>query len=250
MDLSAFLADVPEPLRTPRLEAVYRLAHAEAGTVPAGRREPGYRFHHGHRVARLALALWETPEVRRARQAAAAPPAVDGVPLEELVWAGALLHDVAKRDVGDDRGGDHAAAGRELVHRRLAGVYGPEACRLVGEIVFRHNKRDGPDDPVWVRVVQDADLLDHFGIMDLWLGAYYHAACGQGLTEFLAYAEGERARSWWEYARRHVRFETARRELERRMATGGAALAQLRREARGQLLILQEAGETPWPSTP
>lgn len=238
LSLDAVLAEVPPALRGPRLEAVYRLAHAAAGTRPAGRREPGYRFYHGHRVARLARTLWDMPDVRRAREAARLPGALDGVPLEELVWAGALIHDVAKDDVGPEQGADHAAAGSAWARRELAGVYGPEALELVAAIVLRHNRRGGPDDAVPVRVVQDADLLDHFGITELWLGAYYCAASGQGLADYLAFVDGERGRSWWRYAAEHVHFASARRELELRMRLAREAIEHLRREHEGRFLTM------------
>lgn len=242
MSLEALWDEVPPDLRGERLHAAYRLAWQVAGTRPAGRREPGYRFHHGHRVARLARALWEQPDVAAARQAEGTPAAVAGIPVEELVWAGALLHDVAKDDAAADEGGDHAARGRDVVVRALAGTYPPDALALLAAIVFRHNKRGAPGDPVPVRVVQDADLLDHFGITEIWLGAYWSAAAGQGLADYLAFVDGERGRAWWRYAADHVHFPSARRELEARMRLAREAIAHLRREARGELLTLTDGG--------
>lgn len=234
------MAEVPPALRSPRLQAVYRLAWAAMGSRPAGRREPGYRFYHGHRVARIALRLWEVEGLRASRPAALhGPEGGEGGPVGvgELIWVGALLHDVGKEDAGPDHGGDHAERGRAFVHEHLSALYGGPALALIGDIVLRHNKRGDPAEAPEVAVVQDADLIDHFGVMEVWLGAYWMAAGGGTLYDYLEYCEGERARSWWEYAVRHVRFETARRELALRMARARAAIADLRREAAAGLYI-------------
>lgn len=227
-DLDRWLDQVPPEVRSPRLEAVYRLAWATMGARPAGRREPGYRFYHGHRVARLALRLWE--EEGRTQAEAREPL---GVPREEAIWVGALLHDVGKEGAGPDRGGDHAERGLLFVRHHLGAWYPEPALQLIGQIVYRHNKRGDPSDPPEVVVVQDADLLDHFGLMGLWLDAYWMAAEGRTLYDLLRYRRSEEARSWREYAQQHVRLAAARRELALRLAREEEALRALLREGEG-----------------
>ncbi len=203
-----------------------------ARSRPPGR-EPGYRYTHGLRVAALAEALARAEEVRRLYRPDAADLAI--------LRAGAVLHDVAREDVGREDPADHALRGAELARGGLAGVFPPAALDRVCAIIARHNRRRrrpvavGQPDPVEVQLVQDADLVDHFGAMEVWLAAYRSAEHREGLEDFLAYFGGGNARRWRSYALEHANFEPTRRALRERIAFADRFARRLRAEADGLL---------------
>ena len=61
----------------------------------------------------------------------------------------------------------------------------------MAEACYLHNKRHMPA-PVEAQVVQDADLLDHFGAQEVWLSAYYSGGRDEAFADSLAYLSGGR----------------------------------------------------------
>lgn len=224
--LDALLDDLPPDFDRRAFASVY----ADAASVAAGHgtrdREPAYRLRHGHRVARLGLALLSEPDVVAERP---------GPHARLVVWLAGLLHDLFKEDLGADPPGvDHAARAREYAASRLPAFFDAAMVEGVAEAVFLHNKRDLPAAPE-ARVVQDADLMDHFGVQEVWLAAYVSGARAQTLEECLAYLTGERNRAWRRYALEHVHFPSARRALVERLRCADAIIRCLRAEADGRL---------------
>ncbi len=51
-----------------------------------------------------------------------------------------------------------------------------EKLMEIAEIIRCHNLRSSNEDwPKHIRIVQDADMLDHMGTMDVWLNFVYQA---------------------------------------------------------------------------
>ena len=225
-DLTALLADLPADFDRSAFAAVYAEAVALATSARTPGREPAYRLLHGHRVARLGLQLLDEPDV------AAAGPAEGARP---VVWLAGLLHDLFKEGLGADAPGtDHAAASRDWAARHLPPLFGADTAQRVAEACWLHNKRQLPA-PVEARVLQDADLLDHFGAQEVWLAAYFSASRGQGLAACLAYLTGEVNGRWRRYALDHVHFDSARAALVERLRYADALIARLQAEAEGRL---------------
>lgn len=240
------MTDRREPGYDPRLAAAQQLARDVMGPGPPltrrptrqgagpGGREPGYRYAHGLRVARLAVALADAEGIRPG-------PGYDPV----LTQVGALLHDVGKALAAP---GDHADAGAAWCREHLGTWFAPAEVERIAAIVARHNKREParapgsdtaahppPAAPPEVRLVQDADLLDHFGAMEIWLGAYAAASARETLEEALAVFTGPDGAGWRRYALTHAAYPTTRRLLEERVAYADRFLARLAAEAAGRL---------------
>ncbi|MFW5896937.1 MAG: HD domain-containing protein [Bacillota bacterium] len=167
--------------------------------------EPGHRLRHGLRTADIATWLAHT-EALAGR--------IDPLSLR----AACLFHDLGK--IRDDAGGDHAAVGAERALSLLAGKTTPEQLDTIYQSIYWHNKRDeSPSElPEEARLLQDADLIDHFGATEIWLIGYRVAARRGTAGDFLR--EYREAASWRRYALCSLNYPSSRREMRRRMCIG------------------------------
>ncbi len=173
--------------------------------------EPGYRLHHGERSERLSMQIADAEKL-----------VVD----REIVALGALMHDLGKSSCLP--GESHAVRGAKMVREIFADLMTPDELVQVAEIVEHHYERpngkwyDGKEKPSWnheILIIQDADVLDHFGIPGIWLSL--HWAVHKKLSPARAQQEwfdSEHRETWRQEARRSLNFDTSRRMLERRLA--------------------------------
>jgi uncharacterized protein len=134
-------------------------------------REPGWLFYHGLRTAGIAEELCRFMKMDIDR---------------DVLFAGALFHDIGK---GSEQ---HSVKGAEITRSLLVDHCSGEDLARICEIVQLHNQRNGsaghsPE----VRVVQDADLLDHVGPMGPWLAFYWSGTHGENIQDHLGFMTGE-----------------------------------------------------------
>lgn len=192
------------------IEQIEAVAQAEmASRQDHGFREPGWILYHGRRTGKIALHLAE----RLAKD----------VDRDGLYVAG-LFHDVGK---GSQRHNDVGAARtREL----LGDLVPAETLNAVCETIRVHNQRKAaPDYSDITKLVQDADLLDHVGHIDVWMALYYSGSQGQSIHDHLAWFTGEECRDFREYMRTHVNFDLTRQMLDQRIESADRFLTELHR---------------------
>ncbi|MBS3820989.1 MAG: HD domain-containing protein [Planctomycetes bacterium] len=179
-------------------------------------REAGFVFRHGQAVAKLAVHLArridETLDVS-----------------DDVLFCGGLFHDCAKG------GPKHAAAGADRAGELLAGQLSPQDVDAVAHLVAHHNDRGNREHDVAVRILQDADVLDHFGAQNIWLAIYFAAAHDRDLRDTTAFYRHEQADGYHAGARASLNFEVSRREFDRRVAITDAFYAELDHENAGGL---------------
>ena len=161
-------------------------------------REPGWILHHGRRVGRIAAHL--ARELR--------------LPCHpDLLYAAGLFHDIAK---GRER---HNEAGAELTGRLLADLLTATELADVTEAIRLHNQRGRDGDlPDAVRLIQDADVLDHAGFVEVWLTFYWHGHHGETFADHEAWLAGQEYARHHAYMAAHLNYEASRRLLARRQA--------------------------------
>ena len=159
-------------------------------------REPGWLYHHGCRVGKLACWL--------ADQIAAA---VD----RETLYAGALLHDVGK---GRD---PHNETGAALTHTLLTPFVPPADVETICTLVRHHNLRGNPQDSPAVKLVQDADILDHVGPVGTWLAFYWSGAQHETFDQHAAFILGAENAAYRAKLRSLLNFDSARTAFDRRI---------------------------------
>ncbi len=133
-------------------------------------RETGHVYYHGNRVMRGVM------ELRSAYTADASH--------DELLRAAALFHDCGKALE------PHDVSGAALVGEFLKDECTPDELREIRRLVLGHDRRDGKAD-MWLALLQDADLLDHYGSMETWLNFLYSAYHDRPLSMSLEFYRNE-----------------------------------------------------------
>lgn len=148
------------------ISEIFEHAQTLMGTAPEVPMEPGYRFFHGMRVASIAVELNEKLNLHED---------------ERVLKIGGLLHDVAK-SVDPEDNANHGPAGAEIVAREFARFVDADALARVCDIVRNHYRRPkskwfaGAEKPTFsndVLLIQDADILDHFGTEGIRVKLYW-----------------------------------------------------------------------------
>lgn len=135
-------------------------------------REVGYIFDHGQRVGEIALQLRKLIFPNE--------PENDAV-----ILVGSWFHDLGK---GIE---PHWEYGALLVNEALKGYCSPQELKQIAEIVGGHTLRKQKPFPAYVKLVQDSDILDHFGTQEIWLNFTHAARSGGGLSDSLSFYENE-----------------------------------------------------------
>jgi len=119
-------------------------------------RETGFIYYHGVRVAKLVINLRKL-----------VLPEDDSN--DEVLQAAAYFHDVAK---GIE---PHSKYGAVLVKEILGDLCTQEELAQIAALIESHASRKKRPYNNYEMLLQDADLLDHFGTMELWMNFYYYA---------------------------------------------------------------------------
>ena len=136
-------------------------------------RETGAVYYHGLRVSRGVT------ELRKMLTE-------DGG-WDERLRAAALFHDIGKGFPRHARMG--AVLARELLKEEMTAQELEDVCGL---IAAHQDRRPGSDVySFWQKLLQDADLLDHYGAQGLWLCCYYSACHDDEMKELVKFYEGE-----------------------------------------------------------
>jgi uncharacterized protein len=156
-------------------ERIERIAQENMAQHRFGAREPGYILYHGRRTAQIAFELADLTGNAINR---------------DLLYVGAWFHDIG-------RGAEaHNEAGARMVRALLDGVCAPDELDAIADLVLKHCLRENPAYGLEVKLLQDADLLDHIGPIALWRALYWSATHEETIGDALrSYHSEERARS-------------------------------------------------------
>lgn len=169
-------------------------------------RERGFIYYHCSRVASMSLQLRKRLFPERTGH-------------DDCIYAGALFHDVTK---GIE---PHHETGAHMVRQLLKEACSESELELVSEIVFLHNRRKVEDQPYYAKIVQDADILDHFGSLNIWLKFQYSAAQEENVFDAIQLWESDEHKHYIEESRDALNFELSRQlfdqkiEFEKRFQT-------------------------------
>jgi len=203
------------------IEAIRARASEMMAKTPEVPCEPGYRLNHGRRTEILSLEIADAEKL-----------SVDRDPLA----MGALLHDIGKDSCV--KGESHAECGAHILRDKFADLMSPDEIFNVAEIIAHHYERpnskwyEGKEKPVWnleILLVQDADVLDHFGTPGIWLSMHWAVYKNFGPAESVEqWFSSDFMCAWRQEARRSLNFRTSRRLLELRIAEMDAFFRRLK----------------------
>lgn len=175
-------------------------------------REPGWMLYHGARTGRIAVRLAGLTE--------------SDVDRDALYVAG-LFHDVAKEEKC------HNEAGARRTRQLLAEHVPAATLAVICEGVRLHNQRkaDGLSD--FAKLIQDADSIDHVGLIDVWLSFYWSGFHGETIDDHAAWIDGDERRRYREYMRTHLHFDASRAMFDERLRLADRFFSDFRQEYLG-----------------
>lgn len=155
------------------LEQIKQQAFEHLGRRKAHKhRETGFIYYHGERTAKLVINLRKLI-------------APEDSSMDDVLMAAAYFHDVSKGIEPHGRYG--AILTRELLQDLCTCEELDKICRLIAV----HGARKQEQYNVYEMLLQDADLLDHFGTIELWMNFYYFASEDQHMDLSIEYYKTE-----------------------------------------------------------
>ena len=183
-------------------------------------REVGAAYFHGKRTGKSAVALRKKlfPE--------------DGS-MDDILLCAGMFHDMCK---GLEPHSDNAAF---LCRKVLAEELTEEELDAVCRLIHQHDKRHPGTEinTVWERILQDADVLDHYGSQGLWMSTTYYAYCGQREMAAL----GEFYFKEWDpqcaMDRAKLNFNLSIQLFDEKIAFESSVIRRMLREAEGEYML-------------
>lgn len=151
------------------LIAIKKLAYEQLGNKNSHHwKEKGNKYYHGERVATLVLSLRKM-----------VLPSDESH--DEILTVAAWFHDIMN---GND---DHAIKGakkaREVLHNYCTEEEMDAICDIISVHDDRYTGRHKYSD--YIKLHQDADLLDHFGTFDIWMSFIYSIHHGKTMKDVM-----------------------------------------------------------------
>ena len=166
---------------------------------PIETRERGYILNHGIRTAKIAMSLLDSI------------PSSDVQP--DILFAAAVFHDIGK---GNE---PHNESGAAMAEELLYGQCLPDEIAAITQIILDHNQRHrAMECSLAARIQQDADIIDHFGTICVWLGFHWNAVKDESPAESLKYFRGKEHREWTTWARGALNFDQSLKIFDGRLA--------------------------------
>jgi len=179
-------------------------------------RETGYLLHHGQRTAEIALHLCEHLDEQ-------------GEIDRDILYAAGLFHDIGK---GIE---PHAETGAALARMLLADACTPGECGQIAALIQQHNKRGQVQVPLAAGILQDADILDHFGAQAVWLCFLFNGFTEKGPQAALGYYESEENARYQQRSRLGLNFDYSREVFDNRLTVEQSFFTRFRDEVDGAL---------------
>jgi len=181
-------------------------------------REKGFIYYHCQRVAKMALNLRR--EMFPNDQL-----------MDEIIYVGALFHDITK---GIE---PHHKTGATLVKLMLKDECSQDELVKVAEIIEYHNARNTIDLPYYIKIVQDADILDHFGSLEIWLKFLYSAHTEENVFDAIRLWESEEHKKYLEASRSALNYELSREIFDRKLKFHTDFQNQFKLEVNGEIFF-------------
>lgn len=179
-------------------------------------REQGYVYYHGQRVGQIALQLRELVFPHETKH-------------DEVILVGSWFHDLGK---GIE---PHWEYGAVLVEAVLEDYCSEGELAKIKEIVAGHTLRKEKKYPFYVQLVQDADILDHFGTQDIWLNFTRCGYTGKGMDDSLDFYE-EIYDTRMKTIRRLLNFEVSMEAFDEKDRFLHDFIRRFRKEGKGELI--------------
>ncbi len=148
-------------------------------------REIGGIYYHGQRCANVAVRLREHILPNDCTH-------------DDILRAAGYFHDCAK---GIE---PHAQYGALIAKEAIKNLVNENELEAICDIIAKHadRKKENADNNQYVEIFQDADLIEHFGIYEIWMSFQYYAHTNGSILDAIRF-----------YEENHVNHAAANRKL-------------------------------------
>ena len=183
-------------------------------------REVGAAYFHGKRTGKGAVEL-------RKRLF----PEDDS--MDEILLCAGMFHDMCK---GLEPHSDNAAfLCRKVLAEELTAEEMEQVCRLIAA----HDKRHPGTDvnTVWEQLLQDADILDHYGSQGIWMSNTYYVYHGQREMAALGEFYFDEWDKQCQMDRVKLNFDLSKQIFDEKVAFEASVIRRMLQEADGKYMI-------------
>ncbi len=180
------------------IEDIKKMAFRKMGSrKEQSAREPGWLYYHGIRTANISLKLNKSLKAN-----------VD----KFIIYSGAIFHDIGK---GED---PHNETGANMIKDLLNKKIEDIKLDRITAIIKYHCQRNLSDQlQIEQKIVQDADLLDHVGIIVPWLAFYWSGTYNETIHQHLAFKKSEENHKYRGGMRKRLNFDVSIRIFDERI---------------------------------
>ena len=191
------------------LNKVEKIAHDSlAARKEHKSREPGWLYYHGLRTAKIAVWLCDQLKADADR---------------EVIYSASLFHDIGKGYK------PHNEIGAIITWQLLEPLCTTDELEAVCETIRLHNLRGNGAHPDRVKIVQDADMLDHVGMIGVWSCFYWSGAHDEAFEDHTRFICGEENTRMRMRMREGLNFDPSRRMFDERIVFEDIFFAQFHR---------------------
>ena len=183
-------------------------------------REVGAAYFHGQRTGKGAVALRKRlfPEDNS---------------MDDILLCAGLFHDMCK---GLEPHADNAAfLCRKVLAEELTETEMEKVCRLI----YCHDKRHPgtEENSIWERLLQDADVLDHYGSQGIWMSNTYYVYHGQREMAALGEFYFDEWDKQCQMDRVKLNFDLSKQIFDEKVAFEASVIRRMLQEADGEYMI-------------
>ena len=161
-------------------------------------REKGFIYYHCQRVAKISLNLRKTLfPVNESK--------------DEIIYVVALFQDVTK---GIE---PHSKTGAQLIRSILSEECSNQEMNEISEVIEFHNERKQEELPFYIKIVQDADILDHFGSLEIWLKFLYSAHTEENVFDAIQLWESEEHNKYLQASRNALNYDLSKEIFDQKI---------------------------------
>lgn len=184
-------------------------------------REKGAIYYHGERVAKTVIHLRKIILPKEEKY-------------DAILTIAAWFHDMGKGIEPHDKYG--AVLTKEALKELVPSKELESICEL---IALHSDRKPEHNHSVLVKLLQDADIIDHFGVYEIWMNFQYYAHKDEPIAASIEFYEKEFPK-YKDNCRKLINFDVAREIFDEKCEFTDHFVKRMKIEAEGDIVGLSE----------